>query len=355
MGLRRVRIGIIGAGRVARERHIPGFRALEGVQIVGVCNQHRESTVRVAREFDIPKIIEDWERLIDDPDVDAVVIATRPSLHCPITLAALDAGKHVLTQSRMAMNAREAQRMLDRARECPHLTTMVAPTALGLAGDLAVAKLIADGFLGALHEIHVRGLNDALSDPRELMGWRQMTKYVGFNMLNLGELHEVLMRWIAPPVRVLAKATKVIPIRRDPETGKKARVGTADSIQALTTHEDGALGVYRLSGVAHHGGGDAITLHGSAGTIVYDLTRDEVRAARAAQPEPVPVPIPAALRGSWRVEAEFVSAIRDGTPITRNDFATAAATMQFTEAVARSSRHQQPVDLPLSEFSNPSL
>ena len=128
MGLRELRIGIVGAGRVARERHIPGFRALDKVRIVGVCNQHRESTVRVAREFDIPKIIEDWEHLIDDPEVDAVVIATRPSLHCPITLAALDAGKHVLTQSRMAMNAREAQRMLDRARECPHLTTMVAPS-----------------------------------------------------------------------------------------------------------------------------------------------------------------------------------------------------------------------------------
>lgn len=355
MGRGVLRIGIVGAGRVVRTRHIPGFRAIEGVRIVGVCNQHRESTVRVAREFDIPKIFGSWEPLIDDPEVDAVVIGTWPYMHCPVTLAALDAGKHVLTQSNMAMNAREAQRMVDRARESPELTAMVAPSPLGLTGDAFVAKLVADGFLGQLNEVHVRGLGDSLADPHAPMGWRQMTKYVGFNMLNLGELHETVLRWVAPPVRVLAKATKLIPIRRDPEAGKKARVGTADSIQALTTHEDGSVGTYRLSGVAHHGGGDAIALHGSAATLVYDLTRDEIRAARAGQPEPVPVAIPAALRSAWRVEEEFVEAIREGKPVTRTDFATAARTMQFTEAVARSSRHQQPVDLPLSEFSNPSL
>ena len=48
-----------------------------------------------------------------------MVIGAWPYLHCPVTLAALDAGKHVLTQARMAMNAREAQRMLDRAKESP--------------------------------------------------------------------------------------------------------------------------------------------------------------------------------------------------------------------------------------------
>ncbi len=350
-----LRIGIIGAGMVARERHIPGFRAIEGVKIVAVCNQRRESTIRVAREFDIPKIVEDWEHLVEDPEVDAVVIGTHPSMHCPVTLGALDAGKHVLTQSRMAMNAREAQRMLDRAVECPRLVTMVAPTALGLAGDATVRKLIADGFLGILHEAHVRGLNDTLADPTQVMGWRQMTKYVGFNMLNLGELHETVLRWVAAPVRVLAKATKLVAIRRDPETGKRARVGTADSIQALTTHEDGSLGIYSLSGVTRNGGGNSVALHGAAGTIFYDLDRDEIRAARAGHPGLTPLTIPASLRGSWRVEAEFVDAIREGKPVTRNDFATGVRTMQFTEAVARSSRHQQPIDLPLTEFSNPSL
>ena len=114
-----LRIGIVGAGQITRTRHLPGFRRLPGVKVVAVCNRHRESAARVAREFDIPRIYANWEELIDDREIDAVVIGAWPYLHCPVTLAALDAGKHVLTQARMAMNAREAQRMLDKSRECP--------------------------------------------------------------------------------------------------------------------------------------------------------------------------------------------------------------------------------------------
>ena len=97
-----LRIGIVGAGQITRKRHLPGFRAIPGVKVVGVCNLRRESSTRVAREFDIPKVFESWEHLVDSPEIDAVVIGTWPYLHCPITLAALGVGKHVLTQARAA-------------------------------------------------------------------------------------------------------------------------------------------------------------------------------------------------------------------------------------------------------------
>ena len=100
-----IRIGIIGAGQITRKRHLPGFQSIPGVSVVAVCNRRRETAARVAREFDISKIHGTWEDLIADPDVDAVVIGAWPYLHCSVTLAALDAGKHVLTQARMAMNA----------------------------------------------------------------------------------------------------------------------------------------------------------------------------------------------------------------------------------------------------------
>ena len=103
------------------------------------------SARRVAREFDIPKVYGSWEDLVGDPEVDAVVIGAWPYLHCPVTLAAFDAGKHVLTQARMAMNAREAQRMLDRSLESPRLTAMIVPSPYGLAGDAYMRSLIAVG------------------------------------------------------------------------------------------------------------------------------------------------------------------------------------------------------------------
>jgi hypothetical protein len=65
--------------------------------------------------------------------------------------------------------------------------------------------------------------------------------------------------------------------------------------------------------------------------------------------------IPDSLRGGWQVEADFIAAIRGERAVTHTDFATGVRYMQFTEAVARSSRHQEPVELPLREFSNPSL
>ncbi|MBI3463364.1 MAG: Gfo/Idh/MocA family oxidoreductase, partial [Planctomycetes bacterium] len=97
-----IRIGIVGAGNNTRLRHIPGFRALEGVEIAGVVNRSPESTRRAADEHGIPRTYRNWQELIADPQIDAVCIGTWPYLHCPITLAALEAGKHVLTEARMA-------------------------------------------------------------------------------------------------------------------------------------------------------------------------------------------------------------------------------------------------------------
>ena len=68
-----LRIGIIGAGQVTRKRHLPGFAAIPGVRVVGVCNLHRDSTSRAAREFNIPKIYGSWENLVEDDEIDAVV------------------------------------------------------------------------------------------------------------------------------------------------------------------------------------------------------------------------------------------------------------------------------------------
>ena len=350
-----VRIAIVGAGQITRSRHIPGFQAIPGVRIVGVCNQKRESAAKVAREFSIPKVYGGWEEAVEDPGVDAVVIGAWPYLHCPVTLAALDAGKHVLTQARMAMNSREAQRMLDRARELPHLTAMIVPSPYGLTGGAFIRERMESGYIGKLREVHVTGMNGSLADPRTPLGWRQMTKFSGFNTLLLGILYETVSRWIPQVNRVMAYATKQIPTRFDPEANAIAKVGTADSVQVLTTMEDGSVGVYRLSGVVYHGPNLSVALYGSQGTLIYDLTEDQIVGGRRTDKTLEPLPIPSDLCGGWQVEADFIAAIRRERPVTLTTFAMGVRYMQFTEAVARSSRHQHPVMLPLIEFSNPSL
>src|SRR5262245_40336887 len=142
-----LRIGLIGAGANTRLRHIPGLRAIAGVELLTVCNRRPESTEAVAREFGIPRTHRHWEEVVADPDVDAVVIGTWPYLHCSITLAALEAGKHVLTEARLSMDAAEAHRMLQAARENPKLVTQVVPSPFGLKGHAVMRELIDAGWL----------------------------------------------------------------------------------------------------------------------------------------------------------------------------------------------------------------
>src|SRR5204862_968093 len=123
-----------------RSRHIPGLRAVPDVEIVAVCNRRPESTAAAAREFGIPRTFERWEDLVADAEIDAVVIGTWPYLHCPITLAALAAGKHVLTEARLSMNAAEAHQMLAAARHAPQLVAQVVPSPYGLKGHAVMRE-----------------------------------------------------------------------------------------------------------------------------------------------------------------------------------------------------------------------
>ena len=96
----------MGAGANTTDKHIPLLQEIDGVEIMGVVNRSGSSSDAVARRFSIPRTYDHWEQAVADPDTNAIVIGTWPYLHCPVTLAALAAGKHVLTEARMAMKRR---------------------------------------------------------------------------------------------------------------------------------------------------------------------------------------------------------------------------------------------------------
>jgi predicted dehydrogenase len=346
-----LRIGIIGAGANTKSRHIPGLRAVPDVEIVAVCNRRPESTREAAREFGIRRTFDRWQDLVGDAGIDAVVIGTWPYLHEPITVAALAAGKHVLTEARMARNSAEAHRMLAAAGAQPRLVAQIVPSPFGLKGDRVMRQHIEAGFLGRLRELTVTHRTAALADAQAPLHWRQDAELSGFNVLTLGILHETLLRWLPRPTRVLAQTHAFIPTRRDLASGEDRPVGTPDSVQVLTVLPDGARGVYQFSGVTPCGQEATIRLFGSEGVLVYDLLRDTIRGARGSagmRIEELPeIPIPAELEDGWRVEADFVDSIRNGTPVRRTDFVTGVQYMEFTEAVARSAATARPVDLPL--------
>jgi predicted dehydrogenase len=349
-----LRIGIVGLGGNARLRHVPGFRAIEGVEIHGVANRRPESTAAAAREFGIPRTYRHWQQLVDDPAIDAVCIGTWPYLHGPVTLAALAAGKHVLTEARMAMNAAEARQMLDAARAQPQLVAQIVPSPLGFRAHRVVRELIDSGFLGRLREVVAIGTGDHLADADVPLGWRQVAELSGVNMLVLGILHETVLRWTPPPTQVVAQLQAFVPERLDPATGLRRRVGTPDSVQVLTMLEGGARGLYHVSGVTRFGPGTQVHLYGGEGTLRYEMQPVErLLGARRGDKELAEIPVPANKSYDWRVEAEFVGAIRGEEKVEFTDFATGLNYMEFTEAVARSAATGQAVELPTSAGVTP--
>jgi predicted dehydrogenase len=302
-----------------------------------------------AAEFGIPKTYDHWPDLVADPQIDAVLIGAWPYLHCPITLAALEAGKHVLTEARMAMNAEEARRMLAASQAHPELVCQVVPSPFGLRVDRGARQLIRSGYLGELREVVVLGTSDALADPQTPLSWRQVAALSGLNMLTLGILHETLIRFVPDPVRVLAQAHAFTPQRVDPATGMPVRVGTPDSVQVLTVLENGARGIYQFSGVTRFAAGSQIQLYGSEGTLKLEFAPQErLWGARRGESELREIPVPPEQQYGWHVEEEFIASIREQRPVEFTDFATGLRYMEFTEAVARSATRGQAVELPLT-------
>lgn len=344
----KIRVGIIGLGGNCRLRHVPGLRACAGVEIAAVCNRRRESTLAAAAEFAIGQTFDRWADLVADPNLDAVVVGTWPYLHAPITLAALAAGKHVLLEARMAMNATEARAIAAASEERPELVCQIVPSPFGFRADRVVKQLVSSGYLGELREVVVLGTSDVLADRDTPLSWRQASALSGLNVLTLGILHESLIRWVPDPVSVLAQAHSFTAERRDPATGMAVRVGTPDSVQVLTVLEGGARGVYHVSGVTRFGPGSQIHLYGSEGTLRYELApHDRLWGARRGDTGLEEIPVPADQEYGWRVEEEFIASIRGQRQVEFTSVSTGVRYMEFTEAVAMSAASGQRVSLPL--------
>lgn len=342
---KQVRIGFIGAGGIAQQRHLPGLKKIDGVQLVAVANRHRESGERVAREWGFGEAVGDWHEVIERPDVDAVFIAAPPYLHRDATLAALKAGKHVFCQARMARNFAEARDMYEAARRSDRVT-MLCPPPHAMKGDYLVKKLIADGYLGTPREVHVHSFADTFADPSLPLHWRQDSFISGFNTLNLGMLVEVLNRWLGGFDEVTALTATHTPRRRKEGSVQETRVGVADSVGVVGRMSNGAVGVFHFTGAAYLGAENRVELYGTKGTLIYPINSHRILGGQAGDRELKPIEIPADLVREWTAEADFIDAIRTGAPVSP-DFEEGLRYMEFTEAVYRSARAGRVVKLPL--------
>jgi predicted dehydrogenase len=312
------------------------------VEVRLIWSRDQNKARELAAEFGIPGISHRWQEIVESPEVDAVVVAAPPVLHLPATLAALEAGKHVLCQARMARNLSEAQEML-RAAGASRLVTALYPPRPGLKGDHVMRRLLhKEGFVGDIREARVTAMT--LAEPGEGHYWKTDPDVVGINAMTLGLWVEVLNRWLGPATRVMATG-KTHHRRRRTLDGEWAEAAVPDSLVVAAELECGAAASYHLSTCAAFGPGNSIEIYGSRGALIYQLSTDEIRGASTGSENLEPITIPPDEERLHSTDAEFIRAIREETQVSP-DFAEGVRYMAFCEAVAISLKTGTAVRVP---------
>jgi predicted dehydrogenase len=342
----RIRVGIIGAGGIVGSTHIPGLRRMPGVDIVAVANRSLESSRRAATEFNIPRAYADWEQLLAADGIDAVLIGTWPYMHRAVTLAALASGRHVLCQARMANNAAEAHEMLAASRRHPNLVCQLVPSSSGYSIDIALRKLLADRVVGDILSVEVQRIQRGFAEFGGEFDWRHNPEFSGYNVLNVGAIYELMLRWLGPGNHVMAKTRVHIPTRRD-EQGVQRKATIPDHVEVLYELGNGAPVRMKFSETTGLSRGDDTWIFGSEGTIHVD-NANNIFVGRRGDRELRPHPNPPEGRFRHRVEEEFINAIRGVERVSQNTFEIGVAYMEWTEAVYRSAASGRAVSLPLA-------
>lgn len=330
-------LGFIGAGDICRTRHLPGLAKIPGVSV----DRTRASSEAVAADFGIAAIEEDWRQLLGRDDVDGVFIGTWPYMHREISIAALEAGKHVFCQARMCMDLAEAR---------PDLVNMICPPPTQMPFEPWVRKAIQEGHLGQITAIELISTSGANLN-RQSLHWRECVDYSGKQAMAMGIYAETLNAWVGPYEELSARISIPIATKTDGE-GRETSIGVPQVVHITGKLESGVLALERHMGIAvdRTTTSDQFTVWGLEGTIRY---RFGGMIEYAGSGEALaPVDVPADLQRDWMVEQDFIDAVRAarrgislGDRRVSPDFAEGLRYMQKVEAVHGAASSGQSIKL----------
>ena len=153
--MHRICWGIIGCGNVTEKKSGPGFYKANNSDLVAVMRRNGKLARDYARRHNVPKWYDNADQLINDPDVDAVYIATPPSSHMDYTIKVAEAGKPVYVEKPMARSFTECQRMIDVCEKAA-VPLFVAYYRRALPRFLKIKAIIERGDIGDIRAINVR-------------------------------------------------------------------------------------------------------------------------------------------------------------------------------------------------------
>jgi predicted dehydrogenase len=150
----KLRIGVIGVGQIGQV-HLDNYKAIPGVEVVAIADVNGEHARSVASRYGIPASYADFHELLNRPDIQAVDVCLHNNLHMPVSVAALQAGKHVYCEKPMAGSYRDAESMFQTAR-AQGLKLSIQLSTLFSRETKAAKSLIDQGLLGRLY--HARSV-----------------------------------------------------------------------------------------------------------------------------------------------------------------------------------------------------
>ncbi|MCO5295465.1 MAG: Gfo/Idh/MocA family oxidoreductase [Fimbriimonadaceae bacterium] len=238
---RKVRVGIIGTGSIAQTCHMPAYTGLaEKCEIVAICDIDPVAEKAAKTKFGVTRTYKDYRDLIADPEIDAVSVTTPNAVHKDPTVRALQAGKHVLCEKPLAMNAAESRAMCQAARDSGKILQVALQQRF--SGPMRFMKEYIDaGHMGDIYYARAQALR-----RRGVPGWGvfiDKEKQGGGPLIDIGvHILDMTLHLMGYPKPVSASAKTWNMLGTNPELFNN----WGDYDRAAFTVEDFAVGLIKF-------------------------------------------------------------------------------------------------------------
>jgi predicted dehydrogenase len=261
-----LRIGAVGTGFGAAVQ-VPAFQAVAGIDVVAISARHQARADAAAARLGVPLAFEGFEAMIASPDVDAVYVASPPSLHREIVVLAAEHRKHVLCEKPVGVCTADAEVMAGSVSSANVVGSVNFEFRYRPARRL-LGTLLASGIIGAPRSIHVVNSAGFLDNPRRGWNWWSVSRQGGGLVEAAGShLLDAVVQWLGPISAVQASLHTAIDRRLDAETGEFRAVETDDSFTLTLDFASGAWGTITGSGVMLGQPGTSVEIHGDRGAL----------------------------------------------------------------------------------------
>ncbi len=319
-----IRTGIIGAS-FARQAYLPALRTIEDVELTAIASARLTSAQAAADAFGIPRVYDDWQRMIGEHEFDLVCIATPTVYHASMTLAALRAGAHVLCEKPMAMDQAESAQMLETA-ESLDMLHIIGHELRFNPNRRKIKALIESGVIGDARHANIVNISASWGDPASHAAGHWLARAdMGGGRLGANGSHQLdLLRfWLGDIGAVSGQVATLAAGRLDKNSGAAWTASADDQFSFMAEMQSGALCSVFVSSVARHGTGNQTQIFGSEGTIMLADDDEKLLVARAGEDyqdmsqSDSNAALPGVGAGVWNVSfvalmQELTAAIREG-------------------------------------------